>query len=378
MPDIIDLFAGTGGLSLGAARAGFNLKAAVEKDSTALYSHRLNFPGCKHLDADIGKLKGKDLLSASKIKNGELSGLIGGPPCQGFSIMGRQLKDDHRNNLFAHFFRLVNETRPSFFVAENVPGILNENYDDLRKAAFTQVESDYALLDPFFVKASDYGAPTIRKRVFFIGYDPKRISVLTAEDFRPTEETEATTVEKALRGLPETISSDWLKEEDGWHTTVKKTDSVFMRKIVGEIPEGVGNENALKRYTDKSEVSSCQGTRHTPEVQERYRKLARGKQDKISKSVKLDPKGYCPTLRAGTGSDKGSYQAVRPIHHNEPRVITPREAARLQGFPDWFVFHPTKWHSFRQIGNSVSPIVAEYLLKIIFDSLGDRKPIASV
>jgi site-specific DNA-cytosine methylase len=107
------------------------------------------------------------------------------------------------------------------------------------------------------------------------------------------------------------------------------------------------------------------------EVEKRYEKLNFGEQDKISKSVRLKPDGYCPTLRAGTGSDKGSYQAVRPIHFKEPRVITPREAARLQGFPDWFVFHETKWHSFRQIGNSVSPIVAEAILKTIKDSLAN-------
>ncbi|MFX7922723.1 DNA cytosine methyltransferase, partial [Acinetobacter baumannii] len=71
--------------------------------------------------------------------------------------------------------------------------------------------------------------------------------------------------------------------------------------------------------------------------------------------MKLDKLGFCPTLRAGTGPERGSYQAVRPIHPTSPRVITPREASRLQGFPDWFQFHPTKWHSFRQIGNSVSP-----------------------
>jgi DNA (cytosine-5)-methyltransferase 1 len=79
--------------------------------------------------------------------------------------------------------------------------------------------------------------------------------------------------------------------------------------------------------------------------------------------VKLDPEGYCPTLRAGTGPDRGSFQAVRPIHYLRPRVITPREAARLQGFPDWYQFDQTKWHSFRQIGNSVSPLVAEVVLR---------------
>ena len=104
-------------------------------------------------------------------------------------------------------------------------------------------------------------------------------------------------------------------------------------------------------------------------MESRYASLDIGEQDPISKSVKLDPFGFCPTLRAGTGRDKGSFQAVRPIHFLSPRVITPREAARLQGFPDWFVFDKTKWHSFRQIGNSVSPLVAEQILSILKEHL---------
>jgi len=84
--------------------------------------------------------------------------------------------------------------------------------------------------------------------------------------------------------------------------------------------------------------------------------------------------GFCPTLRAGTGPEKGSYQAVRPLHPTENRVITPREAARLQGFPDWFQFSPTKWHSFRQIGNSVSPILSERIFAVIRKALCDGRP----
>ena len=94
-----------------------------------------------------------------------------------------------------------------------------------------------------------------------------------------------------------------------------------------------------------------------------------GQQDKISKSVKLNPEGFCPTLRAGTGPEKGSFQAVRPIHFKYSRVITPREAARLQGFPDWYKLPETIWHSFRQLGNSVSPIVAERVLNAIYQKL---------
>ena len=86
----------------------------------------------------------------------------------------------------------------------------------------------------------------------------------------------------------------------------------------------------------------------------------------------MDPNGLCPTLRAGTSSLNGSFQAVRPIHPIFNRVITPREAARIQGFPDWFLFHPTKWHSFKQIGNSVSPLMGEGILKIIDGYLEDK------
>ena len=112
------------------------------------------------------------------------------------------------------------------------------------------------------------------------------------------------------------------------------------------------------------------GLRTQLEVAERYANTECGKYDAISRSYRLDPNGFCPTLRAGTGPQQGSFQAVRPIHPTEDRVITPREAARLQGFPDWFQFSPTKWHSFRQIGNSVSPILAEQILNVVARSLG--------
>ena len=114
-------------------------------------------------------------------------------------------------------------------------------------------------------------------------------------------------------------------------------------------------------------MSGFQSTTHTDAVVKRFRSLAPGGVDRISKMKRLDPNGLCPTIRAGTGSDKGSYQSVRPIHPSADRVITTREAARLQGFPDWFQFHPTKWHSFRQIGNSVSPIVAEAALSVMYE-----------
>jgi DNA (cytosine-5)-methyltransferase 1 len=174
------------------------------------------------------------------------------------------------------------------------------------------------------------------------------------------------TVREALEGLPVRISPFW-KEEDGWRKVGDMESTFFSRKISGGIPKGVGDKEAIKKYRNENEVSGCIGTTHTPKIKERYGLLKYGEMDKVSKAQRLDPGGFCPTLRAGTGRDKGSFQAVRPVHFSSNRVITPREAARLQGFPDWFIFHRTKWHSFRQIGNSVSPIVSEYLLKKIKD-----------
>ncbi|HFM0657786.1 TPA: DNA cytosine methyltransferase, partial [Escherichia coli] len=170
----------------------------------------------------------------------------------------------------------------------------------------------------------------------------------------------------ALYGLPRTIRKEWQTEEQGWRSVKMDKDGYYYERLWGHIPNGVGDAESIQNLK-KGLVSGFLGTAHSEEVLRRYRQLSFGETDKISRSQRLNPNGFCPTLRAGTGSDKGSYQAVRPIHPTQARVITPREAARLQGFPDWFRFHPTKWHSFRQIGNSVSPLVAEAMLLPLYD-----------
>lgn len=370
MPKIIDLFAGAGGLSLGAARAGFCVSAAVELDPFAFDTHTRNFPNSVHLNIDVSKLTGAELLALSGLRKGEIDGLVGGPPCQGFSTMGKRDIEDIRNNLFGHFFRLVQETQPAFFLAENVPGILDSQYDEIREDAFSKIKDGYILLPPMKIKANLYGAPTTRTRIFFIGYKPNRFySGLQESDFEPSSDVVKTVVKTALQGLPQNIDPNWLTEIDGIRPVGKLGDNKFFDQVSNHVPPGVGDPDSLSRYHERGKVSGCMGTRHTPEVIERFSTLLFGQQDKTSRAIRLDPNGFCPTLRAGTAKDKGSFQAVRPIHYKAPRVITPREGARLQGFPDWFTFHRTKWHSFRQIGNSVSPIVAEAILSKIVGKL---------
>ncbi len=362
---IINLFSGAGGFSLGAKRAEFDIAGSVEIDPQAISVYERNFPNSPLWAKDISTTSATEILQTFNLKVREIDGIIGGPPCQGFSHMGQNNSEDPRNKLFIHFFEIVNDAVPKFFLVENVPGILSPKNAQFIEQARSKVEDKYELLGPMKLVATKFGVPTTRARVFFFGYLKDQINSVKSTEFIP-ENTNSVYVEDALKGLPRKINPLWLREEDGWRKI--KTEVVegdFGSKLHSQIPDGVGDAEAITRLQKKNEVSGCLGTRHTKEVLERYSKIKPGEIDHVSKSRRLNSNGFCPTLTAGTGSDKGSYQAVRPLHPTENRVITPREAARLQGFPDWFQFHPTKWHSFRQIGNSVSPILAEHILSVI-------------
>lgn len=371
-PQIVDLFSGAGGLSLGAARAGFVVRGAVENDPIAFGTHKCNFPNTNHISTSVSDLTGKKLLDLIGLKSGSLTGVIGGPPCQGFSSIGRKDKNDPRNRLFPEFFRIVAETHPKFFLAENVPGILYKENSDIINEGLSFVEDKYVFLPPLVVKANEYGVATTRTRIFFFGYHQDKMEPLTTNDFMPSSDIEKIFVKDALRGLPIKINPEWQKEEQSWQIVRTSGSGYYASRLQGHVPPGVGEPVALSRLRDESLVSGFLGTRHSDEVVKRYTKVEFGKRDPISRATRLDPDGFCPTLRAGTGRDHGSHQALRPIHPTENRVITPREAARLQGFPDWFRFAPTKWHSFRQIGSSVSPIIAERLLTVVRNAVGEK------
>lgn len=378
MPQIIDLYAGAGGLSLGASRAGFDVAAAVELDTHAMASHRANFPNTVHIERDITTLGGETLLQLAGLRNDQLIGIIGGPPCQGFSSIGHGNVDDVRNQLFVKFFQLVHELMPTFFVAENVPGIMNPKYDQIRATAFAYVQA-YNLLPPISVNASEYGAPTTRTRYFFIGFlNDRNIGPITVENIEAMKvpPQQRTNVRQALEGLPSNIhysaNCNGIKKisPDYYNTDAPHLQSdFFYERTTAMRPENVGNTQYVRQYGQTHTVNGFLPTKHTNAVRRRYSALAYGGKDNVSKSTRLNPNSFCPTLRAGTGPEKGSFQAVRPIHYDYPRVITPREAARLQGFPDWYMLPNTIWHGFRQIGNSVSPIAAERILRAIYECL---------
>ena len=367
--NVIDLFSGVGGLSLGAARAGFAVCGAVDIDPKANEAHKINFPNTVHLEADIAELTGLALRRALHLNGKSIAGVVGGPPCQGFSPIGRRDKDDVRNRSFVDFFRIVSEVLPTFFLVENVPGIMQDKFKSLRDEALSLIGAKYDILPPLRLSANAYGAATARTRVFFFGYLADAVDPLTSDSFAAHRNVESVRVKDALCGLPTSIDPGWQKEEQSWQAVGAYVDGSFGQRLHGHVPPGVGDPEALRRLSRSNEVSGFLGTAHTEAVAKRYAETECGSYDEVSKAYRLDPDGLCPTLRAGTGPNKGSFQAVRPIHPTEARVITPREGARLQGFPDWFQFSPTKWHSFRQIGNSVSPILAEHIFSVIAGSI---------
>lgn len=366
MPKVVDLFSGCGGFGLGAKYAGFDVTIAVDIDATLQSAYKRNFPNTNVVNGDLsqmGKDEWRELLNGDKI-----DGVIGGPPCQGYSRMGKCDINDPRRSLLRHFFRNVNIISPKFFVMENVEGLLDNKNSDELFSAIKFADNKYKILDPIIVDASKFGAPTKRKRVIVIGYDPLYIEDIKLEDILSISK-KSVSVRDAILDIGEPISQQKDKTNFGWSEYRQSSGLSEYAKRMRQLPnEKLGWKIALENLS-MGMTSGNFETIHLPEISHRYGSIEQGKTDPVSRSKRLSWDGLCPTLRAGTGSDKGSHQAVRPIHPSMPRVITVREAARLQGFPDWFCFHNTKWHSFRMIGNSVSPLVSETILQLILQKL---------
>ena len=342
---VVDLFSGCGGFSLGAHAAGIAPCLAFDNDPILTSSFSHNHPGTELVLSDISLLSGSTIQT--KI-GGHVDGVLGGPPCQGFSDIGQRRAADPRRELLGHFFRIVKELRPSFFVMENVRGLGYKDSRHILDQALDLLPGFYHILGPLILDAADFGAATRRSRLFIIGYDPSRIDQLTVDDINAAKCRPAT-VEAAIADL---ASAKHLGEHDGY-------DLWKIAKL------GRPHQYAGSLRAPGGVFSGHRRTLHSPEVVERFRQVVPGETDPIGRHPRLKWDGQCPTLRAGTGSDRGSFQSVRPIHPDEPRVITVREGARLQGFPDAFRFHQTVWHSFRMIGNSVSPIAAKQILSLL-------------
>lgn len=367
-PTIIDLFSGCGGFALGAELAGFHSKIAIDIEASLQSSYKLNFPETNAILSDISQMDStawRFLLS-----NEEVDGVIGGPPCQGYSRMGKNNHADPRRTLIFHFFRMVNIIKPKFFVMENVEGLVDSGNIETLHSAMNSIDNRYTVLDPIIVDASEFGAATKRKRVLVIGFDSERMNPLTSSAFFETRYAKVN-VKQAISDVGQLVHSTNNNTDYGWSKYEKGKPSNYAKSMRTTPPFGLGSDIARKMLAE-GYFSGSYDTKHSQNVSKRFQETLPGCVEKVSRYPKLEWEGLCPTLRAGTGNDRGNFQAMRPIHPTEPRVITVREAARLQGFPDWFLFHPTKHQSFRMIGNSVSPILSQRIMELILSRIEEH------
>lgn len=359
----IDLFCGAGGMSLGFERAGFEVVAALDADPIHVSTHSRNFPETRTVCADLSEVSGAELRSLCGLGRAEIDVVFGGPPCQGFSIGGKRQADDPRNALMSHFARMVSALRPRYFVLENVAGlIMGASMRVLESFLGQAYQAGYAVVLPLQVlDASDFGVPQRRRRVFILGYRedqtaPQYPRPLT--DRGEDENGERPTVWDAIRDLPNIDEFEYLLDTDVYEGRLG-TPSDYARTLRGEADGTM--DSSTSRPGGNGHLTGCLRTRHTPETIRRFAATAPGTYEPVSRFYRLSADGLAPTLRAGSDRQYGSFTAPRPIHPLRDRCITVREAARLHSFPDWFQFHPTKWHGFRQVGNSVPPLLARFI-----------------
>jgi len=357
-------------LSLGFEQAGFDVLAAVEIDPIHAAVHKFNFPNCAVLPESVTNISGKRIREVAGLGRRRVDVVFGGPPCQGFSLIGKRVMDDPRNHLVRHFVRLAKELDASYFVFENVKGLTVGKHRQFLDELIQEFEdAGYAVRLPWRVlNAASFGVPQQRERLFLLGAKKgMRIpdypeSLFGAGEYR--------TCREALEDLPDAEEFEELRHGDevlcdGWHA---RNDYISMLRPRTQREWGLG----VPRKWNPKLLTSSMRSEHTNLSRSRFAETKPGTTEPVSRFFKLSPDGLCNTLRAGTDSSRGAYTSPRPIHYSMPRCVTVREMARLQGFPDWFRFHRTKWHGARQVGNSVPPPLAKVVAETIVRAGGFR------
>lgn len=362
-PKAISLFAGAGGCSLGFKQAGYDIVYATDFDKAAIETYKINFPETFAECKDINNIDFTQLLSELKLQQGEIDILIGGPPCQGFSTAGPRFWDDPRNHLLKQYVRALEIIKPKWFLMENVEGLLTSNNGEyVKESVKAFVKLGYAVrLEKVY--SQEYGVPQRRKRVIVIG---NRLGI----DFsfpNPTTHSHgkifrksAITIEHALFGLPEptlentdliyksNFSNSWagiLKSKNNKVTDhfTPKVDEVQLERIsmlkpgqtMKDLPEHLQHPSFKKRAARRVKDG-------TPTEK-------RGGAPSGLKRLKLDE----PSLTI-TGA------AIREfVHPIENRCLTIRECARIQTFPDDFIFEGSNGDKIQQIGNAIPPLLAK-------------------
>lgn len=343
---LIESFSGPGGMSLGLEWAGFTLKYAFDYDTKTVDTHNHNL-GRRCHKMDAREVDGREIMAELALKPGDLALFSGGPPCQGFSKQRRNAHlGDERNDLVYEYIRLVSEFEPKFFLFENVAifgQVRGREYVDGMHERLT----DYELF-PHFYNAADYGLPQTRDRFIMIG---KHRSIRAGFSIPKPNYKKWRTVGEVLQGLPPP-PDDYSVHPDFYNHQNARVTPLNIHRF-SFVPQGGGWQDIPfeLRLKCHQEVNTKSGG--WPDVYGR-----------------LDWNSQCPTITGGFDSfTRGRYG-----HPLENRPLTPREAARIQGFPDYYNFQGTRGDVRSQIGNVVPPPLAEAvgleILRTLLDDAG--------
>lgn len=339
----VDLFCGAGGFTLGLERAGFDVLLGIDSWQLAVDSYAQNFTH-PVLCADLATMTGRDILRRARARKGEIDLVVGGPPCQGFSIQRIGADHDLRNSLVLEYARLLREVSPRLFIMENVLGLMGKRGKELFNAFLASVGK--AGFDTAFhvVNAADYGVPQLRRRVVVLGW--RRNDTAGFELPKPSVAAgRYVTVFQAIGDLPPPETS---KPRDPLHKETRLSD--VNKERLRHIPEGGGMEDLPVRLRVDCHKAGADKIGHRYV----YGRLAAGRP-------------------AGTITARfDSFTRGRFAHPYEHRNITLREGARLQTFPDSFGFSGNQEDVAAQIGNAVPPALAEALARSAARSLRDR------
>lgn len=330
----IDLFSGCGGLSCGLEMAGHRCLLGVEMDKDATKSFAANHHEAAVYHGDIKELKEKKLKEL--LKGQKVDMVVGGPPCQGFSTVGRGEVEDERNQLFREFVRIVKLTQPKVILFENVTGLVAKKNANIMKKIFEYFEKLGYNMDARVMSAEEFGVPEKRRRTIIMGIKDGECSFpMATHGTRASKK--AVTVKEAFKNLK--AKNGKIYNHDIKLAQVKKLED---RERLKFIPAGKGirYQEDEKSYLPKK---LWFGVNWDKLREKRFR------QTRLQRLPWNEPSPTILTART-------SY-----YHPNEARFLTPREAAACQSFPNEFEFHGSQTAIFRQIGNAVPPLLAKAL-----------------
>ncbi|EJY5651579.1 DNA cytosine methyltransferase [Vibrio cholerae] len=375
-PKCISLFCGAGGCSLGFKQAGYSILYANDKDSAAVETYKNNFPDAICSNEDIDKVDFDQVLSEIGMRPGELDILIGGPPCQGFSTAGSRFWDDPRNHLLRSYVRALKTIQPKWFLMENVEGLLTSNKGKyIYEAAKAFIELGYFIRIEK-VYSQEYGVPQRRKRVLVVGNKlgyyyklPEPTIKVSGQIFRNSD----VTLNHAIRSLPEATNVKGLNLIPLQEESFDAFDSI-LRANAKEITDHYSpaiNGVQLQRI---SALKPGQTMKDLPEElqHESFKKRANRR---VADGTPTEKRGGAPSglkrLIANEPCLTITGAATRElIHPNENRPLTIRESARIQTFPDDFIFSGNASQKIQQIGNAIPPMLARIVAEHIRDDYG--------